>query len=353
MTITFSQAGARNIIRRAFVRAEDASAVDVYWLERVQHVWNFAAKTYVPALGTAILARALNSRADVYSLKVLPDNPRSYSARGLCHNSLVPAARELGFSIRNTGREPLNNQPFFRYDDIHEIERVKNTDDLDDFRAILQDLDRVDNYGAYHALIAFMHVARSPAASVNEVVLASAVDDIGELVWALDRLRSTSGMGPFVAQALGAVLMENFYDGVISRRLNDPSRDWPGDVQGLDSEGVVIASLEARNKPVTRSDASSFIENCGRAGLRRAYIFAPGQPVPATGAQAEWAWQEQRVIYTCIGSVGEAIASILSWTPRDVVDVLADLPQSFANRLAEIEAPGWGQREWADLANGF
>lgn len=335
------------------MRAEDSTGIDAYWLERVRHVWSFTAKTYVPALGTAILARALNSSADVYSLKVVPTNSRSYSARGLCHGSLVPAAKELGFSIRNTGREPLNNQPFFRYNNIHEIERVRNPEELADFRAILNDLDSEDSRGAHQALIAFMHVARSPVAAVNEVVLASAIDDIGELVWALDVLRQRAGMGPFVAQALGAVLMENFYDTVISRRLNDPSRDWPGDVQGVDGEGVVVASLEARHKRVTRSDASGFIESCARAGLRRSYIFAPGQPVPQNGPDETWAWQEHRVIYTYIPSVGAAVTAILSWTPQDVIDTLAELPQSFADRLAEIEAPLSGQRDWAELANGF
>jgi hypothetical protein len=32
----------------------------------------------------------------------------------LCHSVLVPLSAELGFSLGVTGREPLNNQPYFR-----------------------------------------------------------------------------------------------------------------------------------------------------------------------------------------------------------------------------------------------
>ena len=36
------------------------------------------------------------------------------SADSGCHSVLVPAAAELGISLGVTGREPLNNQPYFR-----------------------------------------------------------------------------------------------------------------------------------------------------------------------------------------------------------------------------------------------
>lgn len=43
-----------------------------------------------------------------------PKRRARYSARSLCHSVLVPLSAELGFSIGVTGREPLNNQPYFR-----------------------------------------------------------------------------------------------------------------------------------------------------------------------------------------------------------------------------------------------
>ena len=34
----------------------------------------------------------------------------------------MPASVEFGFDLGATGREPLNNQPFFRYDRIDQME---------------------------------------------------------------------------------------------------------------------------------------------------------------------------------------------------------------------------------------
>src|SRR5690554_4929746 len=92
------------------------------------------AKTYVAALGTLLLAKAVDSQVDTLSIKA--NAARSYSMRTLGHTVLVPAARDLGFSIRATGREPLNNQPFFRYDHMSEIDRVRDAAQFDSFLSV-------------------------------------------------------------------------------------------------------------------------------------------------------------------------------------------------------------------------
>jgi hypothetical protein len=46
--------------------------------------------------------------------KHAPGNDNAFSARALAENVLVPLSAELGISLGVTGRQPLNNQPYFR-----------------------------------------------------------------------------------------------------------------------------------------------------------------------------------------------------------------------------------------------
>lgn len=57
---------------------------------------------------------------DVFAVKVGAEGEGAYSARGLGHGVLVPLAAELGINLGVTGREPLNNQPYFRIKRVSE-----------------------------------------------------------------------------------------------------------------------------------------------------------------------------------------------------------------------------------------
>ena len=63
-----------------------------------------------------MIAKAMRLDVDLFAIKPLHahDNPNAFSARSLCHAVLVPLAADLAISIGVTGREPLNNQPYFR-----------------------------------------------------------------------------------------------------------------------------------------------------------------------------------------------------------------------------------------------
>ena len=63
-----------------------------------------------------MLAKAPRLDVDLLAIKPSKDrgNPGAYSARNLYHQVLVPLAVDLGVSLGVTGREPLNNQPYFR-----------------------------------------------------------------------------------------------------------------------------------------------------------------------------------------------------------------------------------------------
>src|SRR5690606_17545411 len=94
--------------------------IDPGWQQKVEEISQLcdqgAPRTHVAFVGTAMLAKSMDADADLYAIKPAhaSDNKNSYSARTLCHSVLVPLAAELGIHLGVTGREPLNNQPYFR-----------------------------------------------------------------------------------------------------------------------------------------------------------------------------------------------------------------------------------------------
>jgi hypothetical protein len=156
--ITISQADARQRLEEAFEWATSERPVPDDWTQFTQLTFRMKSKTYTPALGTALLARATDARIDPLSIKA-EHGPNTYSLRTLGHQILVPAARNLGFSIRNTGREPLNNQPFFRYDHMTLVDRVRDKPGHAQFVSGVAQISELSRDQALAALAAFLRVA--------------------------------------------------------------------------------------------------------------------------------------------------------------------------------------------------
>ena len=140
------------------------------WLGRAQLISEAPAKTYMPMLGTALLARATSEWVDALSLKET-SGPNAYSARGLGHEVLVPAAVEYRFDIRTTGREPLNNQPFFRYDRVDGVERVRFREAHQYLVECLQRANELTSDEALMALAAFIRVSFQRARAATHATL--------------------------------------------------------------------------------------------------------------------------------------------------------------------------------------
>ena len=93
---------------------------NAHWFSKVERVSQLCeagvSKTHIAFLGTAMIAKAVRVDVDLFAInpRYAGNNPKSFSARTLCHGVLVPLAADLGISIGVTGREPLNNQPNFR-----------------------------------------------------------------------------------------------------------------------------------------------------------------------------------------------------------------------------------------------
>jgi hypothetical protein len=340
LPINFDYQVAERVLLDALALAQSAERLPVEWKSHALAVLKFEAKTWTPAYATLLLAKATENQVDTMSLKVEKDNPNTYSARGLCHAVLVPAAVKHEFTIRNTGREPLNNQPFFRYDRIDKIDRVRNPADREYFVDVAEQANKLTSLQALSALAAFLREALAMTAAAKSVtVRTKGLTSNGARIAVGDFLRPDAKDRPHRLQAFAAACLDLLYEDVRTRRINDPSRDLPGDVHAMVGKTVTVA-MEVRGKTVTPTDLSTFVKACGTAGVSRAVMFVDA--VPQINLEMHVAVNNQAVSNTqtsAFTSSAQLLANSLLW---------AQLPFSrrLLIRLQEIEVTLPTLEEW-------
>lgn len=346
-------AAARQRLEEAFQWASSTRPVPESWTLFTQQTFEMTAKTYTSALGTVLLARATDARVDPLSIKA-KYGPDTYSLRTLGHEVIVPAARELGFSIRNTGREPLNNQPFFRYDHMSIVTRVRNRSEYDSFVAGLSSIRSADRDEALAALAAFLRVAISVAARLDEYAIDEGTLTVPSLVGVVRRLLDEGIDRPRKAQALVAAAFDVTHTDVRSRKINDPSRDYPGDVQAFD-HGEPILAAEVRAKNVRSTEIQSFVSACRGANIERAFmiIFWPSYHPVSAGAIRRKALDDFGILLTIIDDIEALLIAVLGWSDLSLEAALRLFTMSVHNRLKEIEVADQTLAQWVELLRQF
>src|SRR5699024_7308647 len=137
------------------------------------------------------------------------------------------------------------------------------------------------------------------------------------------------------------------FPNVVTRRINDPSRDFPGDVHVRDETSVDLA-MEVRGKPITQSDVGTFIREASSANIRRAIMFVDSmaQSPMDIGREVNNAAQEgvQLAVYV---SVTELLADTFLWSSLPAHKVAETFSQNMLEKLREIEVPAVSLEEWA------
>lgn len=310
-------------------------------------------KTYTPALGTVLLARATDARADPLSIKA-EFGSNTYSLRTLGHGVLVPAARELGFSIRNTGREPLNNQPFFRYDHMSAIDRVRDKPGHARFVAGARKIGNLGRDESLAALAAFLRVALEQAQQLESYTIDDDALTLQRVTAVVIDFLSDGADLPRKVQALVAAAFDVTHDDVRSRRLNDPSRDYPGDVHAFEADLPILA-VEARAKRVVETEVDGFVAACRQAGIDRAFVvvFSPShRPLP-TSTLRQKALDEHGVLLTVIEQPDRLMFDVFDWSDMDLAASVQTFVTSMLGRLREIEAKDTSLNQWVTLLGGL
>lgn len=240
------------------------------WLERAKQVWALEERTYFPMYGTSLLARALDPEVDVFAIR---EKGGGYSARSLCHNVLVPFVRRKGWSLKATGDEPLNNQPFFRVQEsLKEHVKVKNPSS---FKRLIEEMEKVQGASPSEALIglaAFLWVCRYNAPRPRQLAIfdIKKADLVAPILREIALFVRSNSEGGRVGQALVAAALDASYgpERVRTSRVNDPSRDGFADVQVLFDESGVAAVYEVKQRSMPSAEESFHSRLSG--GVKRA-----------------------------------------------------------------------------------
>lgn len=310
-------------------------------------------------LGTALLARATDPRVDPLSLKSGgPAAPgyESYSARSVATNALAPEAKEHRVDIGTRGREPLNNQPFFRYDHVFP-EMVVKENARPSLLTLVQALERLRELPEDEllpALAAFIAVnrqsARRPPPRISVNVAHWTVDEFVDAVasfvtdWPEDGKRG---------QAMVAAALDLSYPLVKLGHINDPSRRLPGDVHSfIDEEAILpLLATEVKQKAASRSDILIWADSLRAAGLQRGHyvLLAPNQPDISASDVTYDVLCNHNILVSVFASAREFMLAAITWACVDVNGFLEEFPSRMAGRLQEAGVSPESLAQWASL----
>ena len=332
------------------------------WEKKVQKLSELCeaggAKTHIAFVGTALIAKAVRSDVDLKAIKPKHalDNRNAFSARSLCHGVLVPLAAELGIDIGATGREPLNNQPYFRMkslDDgtpVHKRARPAfefTLSMIDD----LQDLGTTDE--ARVALVAFVSVRREHRPHFVDWKRRDQIDSerLARAIQLLVRDDSEHGRR---AQAVVAGLMDAFAgpSRVQSGRINDPSRKHPGDVcvRALGSRGSWEKAFEVRDKPVSLADVRIFARTCLDASVAEAAVVAVAdQQVVIEDAALAGLSRDLGIEITVFTDWRDFVRQVLFWASDSATATASRAARFIRERLIAVESTAAAVSLWVEL----
>jgi hypothetical protein len=329
-----------------------AGGLNADWVNKIEKLSELCdakggARTHIAFLGTAILAKAVDPTADLYAIKPKhadKGNENSFSARTLCHAVLVPASAELGFNIGVTGREPLNNQPYFRmtsFDDGTPIS-TGGRPCYEYTSQLVAELSAGTQANARSALRAYIAVryryvpryaVRGNRATVSVDQLPSVIDTF---------VREDSELGKR-AQAVVAGLFDACYgpDRVVSGGIHDPSRKTPGDVcvKSADDHNQLVKAIEVRDKPVTMEDVFIFGRKCAEKGVRDAgVVMVAAKQVDLDQAVAS-AWAAKLGIgMTLFQGWPALVEQILFWAESPKPEAAVNAIERIDSRLVAVQA---------------
>ena len=341
-----------------------AGTADADWIAKVGRLSELCeaanAKTHIAFLGTALLANALNQAVDLYAIKPnhAPDRPNAFSARVLAEKVLVPVSAEAGFSLGVTGRQPLNNQPYFRMtalDDgtpVHGGAQVAFNYMLE----LVKELQQLnDPEVAAAALRSYVVVRRQYQPRYDDLdgVATSSPVALLDAVEALVGARSEGGRR---AQAVAAGLLDVFagVPRVDSGRINDPDRRNPGDVCvfAIDDEQAIEKAFEVRDKPVSEADVRIFVRKCLEVGVREASVLMVGANQPLLDYRSLSAWAgEYGVGVTVFHGWATFLNQALFWSAQPTPVAVSDAVHRINARLVEVEASAEAVQRWQELTN--
>lgn len=299
-------------------------------------------------LGTSLLAKATNDQLNALALKATVH--KGYSARSLAKDVLVPLCAAAGIDLGSVGAEPLNNQPFFGKEAVTLQLQVKDNARVD-FEYLVECLKKADYLrgdDALDAFAAFLRTRIDATEKREKIAVGASGLDLPGLMVALDAFVAGDAEGGKIGQAVVAAMWDLVFDGVRTKRINDPSRKWPGDV-GVWAGERLVHSAEVKQRPFTEHEVALFARKLQSEKVHRGLLVAlcrDGFPFDVSKACAA-AYATYDVHLTTITSASRLLQDALMFAKDDVA--IARFPQRLMLRLEDIDVSADRRREWAQV----
>lgn len=350
MGLQIPRKAAEETFARALALARSDAQLPEDWLERARRVSLAKSKTFVPVLGTALLAKATDRRVDALALRKSAGH-KGYSARSIAKEVLVPCCVRAGVDIRNTGAEPLNNQPFLRAEHISlDLEVMPNA--RADFEYLVETITQADfleDASALAALAAFLRVRLEATAALTSIELGVGVLALPALEAALDTYLAGDSEGGKVGQAVVAAAWDLVFADVRTKRINDPSMKWPGDVGVFEEGARLVLSAEVKQRQMTETEVLLFAQRLSSSSIHRGLVAALAQGDEPLDAQALRAKIHDRfgVDMVIDRRASALVAQAIRFSRRDLPESLRNFPGILLRRLEEMEVSAGRRQEWA------
>lgn len=353
-----------SVLMHAQAQLSERDPGDASWIQKIEMLSQLCedgvSKNHIAFLGTAILAKSLDYRADLFAIKPTPaddkDRENAFSARTLCHTVLVPLATELGINLGVTGREPLNNQPYFRMkrlDDgtpVHPGGRIA----FDYMIELVRELQQVrESVAANSALRAFISVRRKYQPKRADADGAPSISPAG-LLDSIVKLIEENSEGGKRAQAIVAGLLDVFAGvaRVESGRIKEPSRRCPGDVcvRSRSNANDWEKAFEVVDNPVTDTSVRLFANKCLAMGVCEAAIVMAGGRQPRLDVRTLRAWaQAQGLDLAIFESWSDFVEQVLFWSELPKAAASQAAVPAIRARLIQVEASAAAVELWRAL----
>lgn len=367
MAVRFDKAKVSKWLR-SILAAPAIVGADQDWIEKIKVLVELCeqgnARTHIAFVGTQLLARSQSSAVDLYYIKPehAPEDKKefSYSARTLCHGVLVPLSTEFDIDLGAKGAEPLNNQPYFRMSYLGDQTPVSaaSHNAWQYMLSLMAELEEMDSDAAEAALRSFLLIRKNAGRTYAEFDLASneALRPLGRALTTLIRDDSENGKR---AQAAVAAIFDCVFgiDRVDtgSGRINDPSRNRPGDVcvRANPDTCAFEKAFEVKDKAVDEQDVIRFIRNSNEAFD----VFAFGYVAVAESQASldmhkieEWADRNGANVQVFF-SLEDLLRQAVFWASGPATETARNLPYLLRDRLIEIEASESAVDLWISLTS--
>ena len=344
---------------RAIEIAEGIRPLSLDWETTTEKIAAGNSQTLVAGLGGALLAKATNGGIDPLSIKPEDGRPRSFAIRPLVERVLVPASRggqHSAFHLGVRGPQPMNNQPYFRYSHLDDVERHRAGESLDVLREALRHLDSLDEEQAVEALATFVRCRMKAEAEHHEAVKqrVNHITDLRELVEVLTPFLATdqpSADLPLRLQAAFGGLVRATGASVSTQSINDPSRHAPGDVHIPDHQTPRwVAEVKAR--PLDQEEAQAFVRRVYEYGKTPvAWIIAIHPEHSPLERSSLHEFAQRYGIMTLVAESIVEMVTLLFAHPSSQIPAVVQVSQAISQQLVEMRAQTGTIQEWAELSS--